>query len=106
MKCYIFILLDVLQTNFIVVTDYTHGRILQISLQTGFLVKLPLSINQVVGLAFDKSTQRLIYSERWSNTITTTTLQGNKIDFFFIPGNKFFNNKSHYKLNVVMPNIF
>lgn len=100
------ILLDVLQTNFIVVTDYTHGRILQISLQTGFLVKLPLRINQVVGLAFDKATQRLIYSERWSNTITTTTLQGNKIDFFFIPGNKFFKNKSHYMLNVVMSNIF
>lgn len=85
---YISIYVDVLQANFIVVTDHTNGRILQIDLQTGTVVKLPLAINQLVGLAFDKSTKTLIYSERSSNTITSTTLKGNKIDLFFITGNE------------------
>lgn len=35
--------------------DNSHGRILQIDLQSGTVVKLPLSVTQPTGLAFDKS---------------------------------------------------
>uniref|UniRef100_A0A8W8MRC5 EGF-like domain-containing protein n=1 Tax=Magallana gigas TaxID=29159 RepID=A0A8W8MRC5_MAGGI len=77
---------DVLLANFIVMTDYTHGRILQIDLQTGTLVKLPLSLNMVLGLAFDKTTKTLFYSEASTNTITSTTVHGDNRTLFYNTG--------------------
>lgn len=62
--------------DFIVFTDHYHGRILQIDLETGTLVKLPISVGGVLGLAFDKATKTLFYSEGWTNTIGSTTLHG------------------------------
>lgn len=77
---------DALLANFIVMTDYTHGRILQIDLQTGTLVKLPLSLNRVLGVAFDKITKTLFYSETSTNTITSTTLHGENRTLFYTTG--------------------
>lgn len=57
------LLIDVLTSNFIAVTDNSHGRVLQIDLQNGTVVKLPLSIKKPTGLAFDKSTKMLFYSD-------------------------------------------
>lgn len=57
------LLIDVLTSNFIAVTDNSHGRVLQIDLQYGTVVKLPLSIKKPTGLAFDKSTKMLFYSD-------------------------------------------
>lgn len=64
--------------DFIVFTDPYYGRILQIDLQTGAIVKLPLSVPGVRGVAFDKSTKTLFYSELLTNTIGSTTLHGNR----------------------------
>lgn len=75
-----------LLANFIAVTDYTHGRILQIDLNNGGIVKLPLSIDKPPGLAFDKSTMMLFYSDSSTNTITSTTLHG-KRTLFLTTGN-------------------
>lgn len=65
-----------LLSNFIVVTDYTHGRILQVNLLTGTVVKLPITTKKSPGLAFDKSTKTLFYCELLTNSIKYTTLQG------------------------------
>lgn len=66
--------------DFIVFTDHYHGRILQIDLETGTLVKLPISVTGVIGLAFDKAAKMLFYSESLTKTIGSTTLHGkNKV---------------------------
>lgn len=81
-----FLFVDALLANFIVMTDYTHGRILQIDLQTGALVKLPISLNGVLGVAFDKTTKTLFYSEASPNTITLTTVHGENRTLFYSTG--------------------
>lgn len=72
--------------NFIVVTDYTHGRIVQIDLQSGTLSKLPLSLDEVVGIAFDESTRTLFYSEVSTYTISSTTLHGKNTTLVYATG--------------------
>lgn len=72
--------------NFILVTDFSHGRILQIDLHNGTVVKLPLSINKATGLAFDKSTMKLFFSDRSRKRITSTSLHGKDTAVFYTPG--------------------
>lgn len=71
-----------LTSKFIAVTDFTNGEI-QIDLQTGRVVKLPLSIKLPTGLAFDKSTLTLFYSDAFTNSITSTTLHGKNKTIFY-----------------------
>lgn len=59
---------------------------MQIDLQTGTLVKLPLSINEVVAVAFDKSTKTLFYSEWSTFTIASTTLHGKNTTIMYATG--------------------
>lgn len=80
------LLVDVLLSNFILVADYTHGRILQICLQTGTVVKLPIKTKQVHGLTFDKSTKTLFYSELSTNSISYTTLHGKNTTVLYTTG--------------------
>lgn len=80
------LLVDVLLSNFILVADYTHGRILQICLQTGTVVKLPIKTKKVHGLAFDKSTKTLFYSELSTNSISYTTLNGKNTTVLYTTG--------------------
>lgn len=85
--CNIFLSLsDVLASNFIAVTDNSHGRILQIDLLTGRVVKLPLSIKKPTGLALDKSTMTLFYSDVTEKAIISTTLQGKNKKLLYAPG--------------------
>lgn len=77
---------DMLLSNFIVVTDYTHGRILQVNLLTGTVVKLPITTKKSPGLAFDKSTKTLFYCELLTNSIKYTTLQGENTTYFYTTG--------------------
>lgn len=77
---------DVLTANFIIASDYTHGRITQVNLQTGNVVKLPLSINKPSGIAFDKSTRMLFFSDSSKNTIMTTSLHGTNKTLFYTTG--------------------
>lgn len=77
---------DLFSSNFILVTDFSHGRILQIDLQNGTVVKLPLSVNKATGLAFDKSTMKLFFSDNSTKTITSTTLHGKDTTVFYTPG--------------------
>lgn len=81
-----FFLVEILLESFIVVIDYTHGRILQIDLQNGTVLKLPISINRAPGLVLDKSTMTLFYAEASSNTITSTTLHGQNSTLFYATG--------------------
>lgn len=49
---------------------------MQICLQTGNVVQLPIKTKEVHALAFDKSTKMLFYSELSTNSISYTTLHG------------------------------
>lgn len=69
-------LVDELTANFILVTDDSHRKLYQINLETGSVLKLPLIMNNVLGIAFDQLTKTLFYSENLTNTIISTTLQG------------------------------
>eukprot|EP00105_Crassostrea_gigas_P046569 XP_019930717.1 PREDICTED: low-density lipoprotein receptor-related protein 6-like [Crassostrea gigas] len=77
---------DLLSSNFILVTDYSHGRILQIDLQIGTVAKLPLSVDKPTGLAFDKSLKKLYFSDNSTHTIRSTTLHTENTTVFFTPG--------------------
>ena len=73
--------------GFIVVADIFHGRILQISLQTGSLLKLPITGHRPTGIVFDRSTKTLFYSELKSKTIMSTSLHGKGTTLFYRIGN-------------------
>nr|XP_034317564.1 low-density lipoprotein receptor-related protein 2 isoform X3 [Crassostrea gigas] len=77
---------DVLTANFIIASDYTHGRIIQVNLQTGTVVKLPLSINKPNGIVFDKTTRTLFFSDSSRNTIMTTSLHGTNKTLLYTTG--------------------
>nr|XP_022326442.1 low-density lipoprotein receptor-related protein 4-like [Crassostrea virginica] len=74
---------NVLMMGFIVVADYSHDRILQISLQTGSLLKLPITGHSPTGIVFDRSTKTLFYSEIESKTIMSTSLHGKGTTLFY-----------------------
>lgn len=75
--------------NFILVTDYSHGRILQIDLQIGTVAKLPLSVDKPTGLAFDKSLKKLYFSDNSTHTIRSATLHRENTTIFYTPGTCF-----------------
>lgn len=83
-----FCFVDLFSSNFILVTDFSHGRILQIDLQNGGVVKLPLSINRATGLAFDKPMMTLYISDNSTKSIMSTTLNGEDRTIFYTPGIK------------------
>lgn len=70
-------------SNFIVVTDFTHGRILQVDFQTGTVIKLPITANRSPGLVLEKSTTTLFYCETFTKSIKYTTLQGDNTTYFY-----------------------
>lgn len=72
--------------NFIIASDYTHGRIIQVNLQTGTVVKLPLSINKPNGIVFDKTTRTLFFSDSSRNTIMTISLHGTNKTLLYTTG--------------------
>ncbi|XP_061184431.1 low-density lipoprotein receptor-related protein 6-like [Saccostrea echinata] len=72
--------------NFIIVLDYSHGRILQVDINTGNIVKLSISIQNSPGMTFDKSTMELFYSEVQTKTIMSTTLLGKNTSLIYTTG--------------------
>ncbi|XP_056012123.1 low-density lipoprotein receptor-related protein 4-like [Ostrea edulis] len=76
---------DVFSTNFIVVADYSHGRILQVDIDTGNLVKLPFSTNSP-GIILDKSSMKLFYSQISTKSIMSTTLHGRNTTLVYAIG--------------------
>ena len=81
-----FYVLDALLTNFIIVPDFSHQRFLQINLQNGSIVKLPI-IATAPGIAFDKVTKTLFYSAIQKKTIMSTTLHGENSSLIYTIGN-------------------
>lgn len=68
------------------VTDFTHGRILQVDFQTGSVIKLPITANGSPGLVLEKSTTTLFYCETFTKSIKYTTLQGDNTTYFYTTG--------------------
>ena len=77
----------VLTEGFIVIADYSHGRILQISLKTGLLLKLPFTAHKPSAIAFDRSTKTLFYSDLNNYSIMSTNLHGKGTTLLFYTGN-------------------
>ena len=73
--------------GFIVIADFSHERVLQISLQTGSLLKLPITVHDTSGIAFDRSTKTLFYSDITTKTILFTSLHGKGTTLFYRTGN-------------------
>ena len=73
--------------GFIVIADFSHQRILQINLQTGSLLKLPITVHNPSGIAFDRSTKTLFYSDIISHLIMYTSLHGMGTTLFYRTGN-------------------
>ena len=85
MKFYYF--KDQLMENFIIVTDVSHQRLLQINLQNGSIVKLPVTAT-APGIAFDKVTKSLFYSDIIRKTIMSSTLHGHNSSLIYTTGNQ------------------
>ncbi|XP_062604089.1 prolow-density lipoprotein receptor-related protein 1-like [Saccostrea cucullata] len=65
-----------LNSDFIIASDFTHGRILQINFHTGEIVKLPINVQPTSGITLDKTTKEIIYFNSESRTVQVFTLQG------------------------------
>ncbi|XP_078326559.1 low-density lipoprotein receptor-related protein 2-like isoform X3 [Crassostrea virginica] len=83
---------NVLTVGFIVIADFSHGRILQLSLQTGSLLQLPVTAQKPSGVAFDRSTKTLFYSDITTKTIMATSLHGKGTTLFYSTGFAFADN--------------
>ncbi|XP_078329577.1 low-density lipoprotein receptor-related protein 2-like [Crassostrea virginica] len=78
---------NVLTVGFIVIADNYHGRILQISLKTGSLLKLPITAQKPSAIAFDRSTKTLFYSDYNSYSIMSTNVHGKGTTLLYNTGN-------------------
>ena len=78
--------LAALLTDFILVPDFSHERFLQINLQNGSIVKLPISAS-APGIVFDKVSKTLFYSDIQQKTIMSTTLHGKNSSLIYTIGN-------------------
>ncbi|XP_062567174.1 low-density lipoprotein receptor-related protein 6-like [Saccostrea cucullata] len=77
---------SVYSLNFLIVSDYSHGRILQVDITTGNMVKLPINVQNSPGITFDKSTMEIFYSELSTKTIMSTTLLGKNKSLIYATG--------------------
>lgn len=60
-------------------TDKTHDRILQVSLETGELNKIPINATGAAGITFDKSTQTVFFTScnyLFSSKVMSVPLHG------------------------------
>ncbi|XP_061184426.1 low-density lipoprotein receptor-related protein 2-like [Saccostrea echinata] len=73
-------------SNFIVVSDYSHGRMLQINIDKGGLVKLPISTGNSAGITFDKTTKELLYCDRSTKNIMSSSLHGGNTTLVYATG--------------------
>lgn len=72
-------ILGVFESNFVLVTDKTHDRILQVSLETGELNKIPINATGASGITFDKSTQTVFFTSSkylFSSKVMSVPLHG------------------------------
>lgn len=76
----------VFSMNFIVFVDSTHKRILQVDIETGNIVKLPISRTNPAGIIFDQSKMQLLYSETSAKAIMSTTLHGKNTTLVYATG--------------------
>ena len=83
------IILEILRTEFIIVTDFSHKRLLQISMQNGSIVKLPISVKSP-GMAVDKTAKKLYFTDIEEKTIQVSTLFGENTSTFYATGIFFF----------------
>ena len=81
---FIFVL-DILVTDFIIVTDFTHERLLQISIRNGSIVKVPINV-QSPGMAVDKTAKFLYFTDINDKTIQVSTLFGKNTSTFYATG--------------------
>lgn len=70
------------------VTDYSHGRLLQISLQNGSIVKLPIDAT-TNDIAFDQGTKTLFYTDKQKKNIMSTNLYGTQSSLIHKTGNTY-----------------
>ncbi|XP_078326911.1 low-density lipoprotein receptor-related protein 2-like isoform X1 [Crassostrea virginica] len=76
---------EILRTEFIIVTDFSHKRLLQISIQNGSIVKLPINVKSP-GMAVDKTAKKLYFTDIEEKTIQVSTLFGENTSTFYATG--------------------
>lgn len=79
------LILEILRTEFIIVTDFSHKRLLQISIQNGSIVKLPINVKSP-GMAVDKTAKKLYFTDIEEKTIQVSTLFGENTSTFYATG--------------------
>uniref|UniRef100_K1QI54 Low-density lipoprotein receptor-related protein 4 n=1 Tax=Magallana gigas TaxID=29159 RepID=K1QI54_MAGGI len=60
--------------DFLVVTDFSHDRILQIDMITGEMSRLPLTVKKCTGLSLGQASRELLYSDQALKTIQSFSL--------------------------------
>ncbi|XP_061191588.1 low-density lipoprotein receptor-related protein 6-like [Saccostrea echinata] len=77
---------NIQNTDFIIVSDFTHGRILQINFNTEEIVKLPINVQHTSGITLDKMTKEIIHSNSISRTVQVFSLQGKQSTLTTVTG--------------------
>lgn len=85
------IILSVLyDDNFILAADRIHDRIIQVDLESGNLVKIPVKVVGVTGVAYEKSTGTIFYTtskDLFSARVGSISLRGDRDPVTYATGN-------------------
>lgn len=94
------IILSVLyDDNFILAADRIHDRIIQVDLESGNLVKIPVKVVGVTGVAYEKSTGTIFYTtskDLFSARVGSISLRGDRDPVTYATGNTL-SRLNHYK---------
>lgn len=71
------------------VTDFSHSRILQIDLGTGEMSRLPLTAKKCTGISLDKASRELLYSDQALRTIQSFSLLSRNTTVLYTTGTRF-----------------
>lgn len=71
----------VFDSNFILLTDLTHDRIIQVDIDTGTLVKLPFTAKGATGIAYEKLSDTIFFTstvDTFTSKVMSVSLHGKK----------------------------
>lgn len=74
-------ILAVFDSNFILLTDLTHDRIIQVDINTGTLVKLPYTAIGATGIAYEKLSDTIFFTstvDTFTSKVMSVSLHGKK----------------------------
>lgn len=93
---FLYSILAVFDSNFILLTDLTHDRIIQVDIDTGTLVKLPFTAKGATGIAYEKLSDTIFFTstvDTFTSKVMSVSLHGKKDIVTYATGKQVYMNK-------------